>query len=165
MQTETKKRRDTTVAAVITLLAETFPKCFSVYQGRRRPLKIKIHLDIQAALDGAITPAELHKALGTYCSNQVYLGHTRTGAWRLDLDGNPAGTVTADEEAHARATLAGIRAKKEARTATAKSAAQPGTPQLAKHLSLSDLKAAALARKMEKAGAAHIWGKPGHEGR
>jgi hypothetical protein len=28
--TETKKLRDTTVTAVIALLAETFPKCFSV---------------------------------------------------------------------------------------------------------------------------------------
>jgi len=54
---------------VIALLAETYPKCFSVYQGRCRPLKLKIHLDIQAALDGAITPLELHKALGIYCSN------------------------------------------------------------------------------------------------
>jgi ProP effector len=135
------------VTAVIALLAETFPKCFAVYQGRRRPLKLKIHLDIQAALDGAITPAELHKALGVYCSNQAYLGHTRNGAWRLDLDGNPAGTVTADEEGHAKATLAGMRAKKEARAAAATATAQPAIPQPAKRLSLADLKAAALARK------------------
>src|SRR5262245_8233047 len=102
------------VTAAIALLAETFPQCFSVYEGRRRPLKLKIHLDIQAALNGAITPADLHRALGLYCSNEAYLGNTRKGAWRLDLDGNPAGTVTADEEAHAKATLAGIRAKKAA---------------------------------------------------
>ena len=108
----TKRPRDTTVAAVIALLAELYPECFSVYQGRRRPLKLKIHLDIHAALDGAITPPELSRALGIYCSNQAYLGHTRKGAWRLDLDGKPAGTVTADEEAHAKATLAGMRAKK-----------------------------------------------------
>src|SRR5262249_20297231 len=144
---EANKLRNTTVAAVIALLAETFPKCFSVYQGRRRPLKLKIHLDIQAALDGAITPAELHKALGIYCSNPAYLDHTRKGAWRLDLDGKPAGTVTADEEAHARATLAGIKAKKGARTAVTKAAAQPTIPRPPKRLSLADLKAAALARK------------------
>jgi len=133
--------------AAIALLAELYPRCFSVYQPRRRPLKLKIHLDIQAALDGAITAAELHRALGLYCSNEAYLGNTRKGAWRLDLDGNPAGTVTADEEAHAKATLAGIRAKKEARTAAAKAAAQPAILQPAKRLSLADLKAAALARK------------------
>src|SRR5262249_3174810 len=137
------------VTAAIALLAETFPRCFSIYEGRRRPLKLKIHLDIQAALNGAITPAELHKALGVYCSHPVYLGHTRTGAWRLDLDGTPAGTVTADEEAHAKATLAGIKTKKAARAAIAKAAAQPATPQPAKRLSLADLKAAALARKTD----------------
>ena len=82
-----------------------------------------------------------------YCSNRVYLEHTLTGAWRLNLDGKPAGVVTADEEAHAKATLAGIRAKKEARVATAKAGAQPAIPQPAKRLSLADLKAAALARK------------------
>jgi len=135
------------VAAVIALLAELYPKCFSVYEGRRRPLKLKIHLDIQAALDGAVTPAELHRALGIYCSNPVYQSHTRKGAWRLDLDGKPAGVVTADEEAHAKATLAGIRAKREARTAAAKAAAQPAIQQPAKRLSFADLKAAALARK------------------
>jgi len=36
----TKKRGDATVAAVIALLAELYPKCFSVYEGRRRPLKL-----------------------------------------------------------------------------------------------------------------------------
>src|SRR5262245_58633476 len=133
--------------AAIALLAELYPKCFSVYEGRRRPLKIGIHNDILAAVDGAITPLELGKALGIYCSNRAYLGHTRKGAWRLDLDGKPAGTVTADEEAHAKATLAGIKAKKEARTATVKTAAQPAIPQPPKRLSLADLKAAALARK------------------
>ena len=144
---EANKLRNTTVAAVIALLAELYPKCFSVYEGRRRPLKIGIHKDILAAVDGALTPLELGKALGAYCSNQVYLSHTRTGAWRLDLDGKSAGVVTADEEAHAKATLAGIKAKKEARTATAKVAAQPAIPQPPKRLSLSDLKAAAVARK------------------
>jgi ProP effector len=147
---EAKRLRDATVMAVIALLAETFPRCFSVWEARRKPLKLKIHLDIQAGLDSAITPAELHKALGAYCSNKVYLSHTRKGAWRLDLDGNPAGAVTADEEAHTKATLAGIRAKREARTATAKAAAQPAIPQPAKRLSLADLKAAALARRQSE---------------
>jgi ProP effector len=134
------------VIAVIALLAEAFPRTFSVWEMRRRPLKIGIHRDIETALDGAITPAELHKALGTYCSNRAYLEHTLTGTLRLDLDGNPAGVVTAEEEARAKATLAGIKAKK-ARRAAAKPTAQPTIPQPPKRLSLADLKAAALARK------------------
>jgi ProQ/FINO family len=37
--------------AAIVRLAELYPKCFSVYEGRRRPLKIGIHKDILAAAD------------------------------------------------------------------------------------------------------------------
>jgi ProP effector len=139
-----RQKRAQAVAAAIALLAETFPRAFFVYQGRRRPLKLNIHLDIQAALDGAITPTELHRALGAYCSNPFYLDHARKGAQRLDLDGKPAGAVTDDEEALARAKLAHIRTKKAARAATAKVQATP-----AKRSSLADLKAAALARKSD----------------
>ena len=131
-----RQKREQAIAAAIALLAELYPKCFSIYQGRRRPLKLGIHLDIQAGLDGAMTPAELHTALGAYCSNPAYLGHTRKGAWRLDLNGEPAGVVTAEEEAHAKARLASIKARK--------AKAQAPT---ARRLSLADLKAAALARK------------------
>jgi len=140
-----RQKRHQAAAAAIRLLAEFYPKCFSIYEERRRPLKLNIHLDIQAALDSAITPAELHRALGTYCSNPIYLGHTRTGAWRLDLNGEPAGVVTADEEAHARETLARIRTKQKNRAA-AKAQAKTQAPPV-KRSSLADLKAAALARK------------------
>src|SRR5262249_12241240 len=134
------------VAAAIALLAELYPKCFSIYEGRRRPLKIGIHKDILAAVDGVITPAELHGALGFYCSNPVYLGHLRKGAWRLDLNGEPAGGVTRDEAAHAREMLARIKTKKANRAMAAKAQAKAQAPP-AKRLSLADLKAAALARK------------------
>ena len=142
-----RQKRHDAIAAAIALLAETFPKCFSVYEGRRCPLKLGIHLDIQAALDSAITPTELHRALGFYCSNAAYLGALRNGAPRIDLNGEPAGVVRADEEAHARETLAKIRAKQKARAAAAKGQAQAQSPPATKRLSLADLKAAAVARK------------------
>src|SRR5262245_39740554 len=82
-----------------------------------------------------------------YCSNRVYLEHTLTGAWRLNLDGKPAWVVTADQAAHAKATLAGIRAKQEPRVATAKAGPPAAIPRPAQRLSLADLKAAALAPK------------------
>jgi sRNA-binding protein len=123
--------------AAITLLAETFPRCFSVYEGRRRPLKIGIHKDILAAVDGALTPLELSKALRAYCANGAYLHSSREGAQRIDLDGNPAGIVTAEESQGAKARLTARKAVKPTRS-------EPPAP---KRLSLTDLKAAALARK------------------
>src|SRR5262249_14139054 len=144
----TCQKREQAIAAAITLLAETFPKAFFVYQERRRPLKLGIHLDILAVLDGVITPAELHRALGFYCSNPSYLGHLRKGAWRIDLDGKPAGAVSDDEAAHAKIVLAKIKTKGEARAVAAKAQApQAQSPSATKRLSLADLKAAALSRK------------------
>jgi len=146
-----RQKRHQAAAAAIRLLAEFYPKCFSIYEGRRCPLKLNIHLDIQAALDSAITLTELHSALGAYCSNPVYLGALRNGAPRLDLDGEPAGSVSADEEVHARTALARIRTKQKNRAAAAKAQTKAQAPAT-KRLSLADLKAAALARKQTHGG-------------
>jgi ProP effector len=110
------KRDDSTAA----LLAERFPRCFAIYEARRRPLKIGIHADITAPLGGAITWRELHNLLSL-----------RAGAERIDLDGNVAGVAIADEADHARAVLMRRRAKKAARAATAPvpSPQQPTSPQ------------------------------------
>lgn len=35
------------IAAVIALLAERFPKTFFVFERRRRPLKLRIDMDLQ----------------------------------------------------------------------------------------------------------------------
>jgi len=137
-----RQKREQASAATIVLLAETFPRCFSVYQERRYPLKLGIHLDIEAALNGTIATAEIYRALRRYCSNPSYLGRLCKGAERLDLDGKPAGAVSDDEAARARARLARIKAKKANRAA----AANPQAPPI-ERLSLADLKAAAVARK------------------
>jgi ProQ/FINO family len=79
-------------AACIGLLAETFPLAFSIYEMRRRPLKVGIHLDILRELDGAVTPIELGRALACYCSNRRYRSRLIAGAQRFDLQGRPAGT-------------------------------------------------------------------------
>jgi ProQ/FINO family len=52
-----KKSPDATVEAVILLLAERWPAAFKVHEGRRKPLKVGIHLDVMAAIDGAVTAA------------------------------------------------------------------------------------------------------------
>jgi len=125
------------IHVVIGLLAERFPKTFFVYERRRKPLKIGIHLDILAALDGALMPRELAVALRFYTGNVGYLRSALCGAWRLDLAGNPAGMVDQEQEAAAKRRLTGMAAK-QARRKAAK--ARP------KHLSLADLKAAGRAR-------------------
>jgi len=103
------------IAAVIVLLAEWFPKAFFVYERRRKPLKLRIDLDLQAIVNGAITPAELYRTLRCYCGNEGYLRGTLKGAWRIDLAGNPAGAVTDDEEANAKQRLAALEAKQARR--------------------------------------------------
>jgi len=146
------KRDDSTAA----LLAERFPRGFAIYEARRRPLKIGIHADITAALGGAITWRELRNALCSYIRNRGYLLSLRAGAERIDLYGNVAGVVTADEADHARAVLMRRRAKKAARAATAPvpSPQQPTSPP--KRLGLADPKLAAQRRKQPTASAVDI---------
>ena len=90
-----------TALATIDLLAETFPQCFAVFERRRRPLKLGIHSDVLAKLNGAITPKECATALRIYCANRFYLQSCIEGAPRVDLNGEAAGQVTADEAANA----------------------------------------------------------------
>jgi sRNA-binding protein len=110
-----KKR--TRAKALIAVLAAKFPKCFVVPDTGRRPLKVGIDADILAALSGAIPRTDLIRALAMYCSSYGYLERLLNGAWRIDLQGNPSGVVTADDERHAEAKRAGIKAKRDAGTA------------------------------------------------
>jgi ProP effector len=144
--------------AVITVLAAKFPKCFAVSDTRRRPLKVGIDADLLAALGGSIRRTELIRALAMYCSSEGYLEGVLTGAWRVDLEGKPAGVVSADDEKHAKAKQAGIRTRREAVTAAAitqAAASRAHGPALAKEepapgpkrLSLGDLREAARRRR------------------
>jgi ProP effector len=138
--TAERSHRYADIGALITLLAERWPKCFSVYERRRRPLKIGIHRDVIAALGDAVTAIELSSALGVYCANASYLRSMVPGTIRIDLDGNPAGAVTEDEAVGARGRLAAYSAKRAKQE-------PPAAPAKAARLSLDDLKAAALARR------------------
>jgi ProP effector len=83
-------RHDQTVAAVLQLLAEKWPACFQIFEPRRRPIKVGIHLDILAALGGDVTSAEVKSALRLYTGNLGYLLACREGVERVDLNGAPA---------------------------------------------------------------------------
>lgn len=147
-----RRRRD--VMPTLELLAERFPACFSVFEGRRKPLAIGIHLDILAALGDAVTADELGLVLRCYVANKVYRSHLIAGATRYGLNGQPAGIVTEKEAVRA------VPSKKIPKAPPAPASSTPPSPASAagehavaapspapKRLSLADLRAAAAARK------------------
>jgi len=129
--------------ATLDLLAKRFPHCFFLFdgtRGRRRPLKVGIHIDLLRDLNGTITEKRLCRFLAWYTRHRRYLNNVLPGVERIDLTGKVVGRVTAEDAAHARELarkrLAGMKAARAAAKAV------PGP-----RLSLADLKAAALARK------------------
>ena len=120
--------------ATIALFAARWPRCFSVYEARRRPLKVGIHLEIIAALDGIVTPAQVGAALRLYVCNRVYRCRSYAGATRIDLEGNAAGVVTPEQ-----AKKIKVKAKKPETIAV-----MPVSP---KRITLDDLREAAKRRR------------------
>jgi ProP effector len=100
---------------MIGVLQSRWPRCFQVYGPRRRPLKVGIHVDILG--HGVLTPAELNVALRFYVGEINYLKAVRTGAERIDLNGEIAGTVSERDEARAVGTLAAYAKRWKARQA------------------------------------------------
>jgi len=74
----------------------------------------------------------LSVALGAYARRVMYLQSLVEGAARVDLDGNPAGEVTAKDAEYAAAKLAGILASREARRAGAGTTAKVAKAKVAK---------------------------------
>src|SRR5262249_6315600 len=60
------------ILAVISLLAEKCPSCFSIIESGRRPLKLGIRDDVLAALDGAISAGKVLAALRWCVSSPEY---------------------------------------------------------------------------------------------
>src|SRR5262245_57145398 len=112
------------ILAVISLLAEKWPSCFSTIECGRRPLKLGIRDDVLAALDGAISEGKVSAALRWDGSAPEYQRPRLHGVWRVDLNGRPAGTDSQEDEAHARAQLSAIEAKR-AECASASSSSAP----------------------------------------
>jgi ProP effector len=137
--------------ATIAALSEFFPRCFYLFEQRRRPLKVGIWNDIKAELGDAITNLELTYALRSYTNNRCYLQSCLTaGTPRIDLNGEVAGHVTESEAAHAAERLKLRTAKWKARQ---QEKAAPPAPA-ARRLSLGDLKQAAAARAANTRGGA-----------
>jgi sRNA-binding protein len=115
-------------AALIAVFAAKWPKCFSVEEDRRRPLKLKIHFDILPAFDWNDLNA-IRAALQHYVCSLPYLHALRAGAERIGLDGRPDGEVS-DEEAEAAANRIKSRLDYEAEINKRLHAANADKPRL-----------------------------------
>jgi sRNA-binding protein len=163
----TKAARRARIDAVTRLLCESFPQTFSCGGQHPRPLKVGVYADALAALGGAIPARDLKSALRAYTSRASYLRALTAGTPRVGIDGESAGVVTPDEEAVAKARLAGLAKGAAPAVIPPKQppAAQttPNTPTLTpvpevekppapagpKRLSLADLREAGRRRRLD----------------
>jgi ProP effector len=149
----------------IAQLAELYPSCF---RQLRQPLKIGIHNDI-VARHPQLRPSLIASALKTYTRSLGYLETLKAGSARIDLEGNPVGTVTAADEEDAKRKIAKAVKRAAAKAAEERKAGQPAgklvekctgqqspileaksqqpAPAEPPRLGLADLKAAAQARR------------------
>ena len=108
------------IDATLVRLAEAFPQTFVLEKYRPHwPLKV----GIAAAIPARCPELEwrvLKMALTAYTGRVMYLRGLVEGAARLDLDGNPAGEVTARDADYAATKLARILASREAAAVAAK---------------------------------------------
>ena len=117
---------------------------------KRRPLKVGIRDDILAT-GVEITPSALSNALRTYTVNRFYQQSLRAGASRIDLNGEPAGSVSVEDAKRAADELRRRRFLKATVGREVSSGPVHSSPApMSEHprrLSLSDLRTAAMARK------------------
>ena len=118
---------------ILELLCERFPGTFARDPAARPPLKRGIDRDLVARLDRLSSRTALKRVLGGYTACSEYRAKLIEGTMRIDLDGNPAGVVTAREAAYA-------LAPRSAKTS-------PASPPKPKRMSLDDLRRAARQRK------------------
>ena len=101
-------------------LATRYPRAFALEKYRpHRPLKVGVADDILACCPD-LNRRRLGAALAVYTRRVMYLRGLVAGAARVDLDGNPAGEVTARDAEYAAAKLARILASREAAAVAAK---------------------------------------------
>ncbi|PMS23893.1 prop effector [Trinickia dabaoshanensis] len=91
------------VVRVIGKLQKRFPAAFPKNPAPKVPLKVGILADLIAqGADLQLSEAEIREAVSTWCRGSRYWACLTDGAARVDLAGEPAGTVTARDAAFAR---------------------------------------------------------------
>lgn len=108
---ETQQKTSLPLKEVVAYLCEKFPNCF-VAEGEAKPLKVGLFQDLADALAGdeKVSKTVLRQALRNYTMSWRYLHACRDGAVRVDLHGNEAGMVDAQQAEHAAQTLAEAKA-------------------------------------------------------
>ena len=91
---------------VLGILCSRFPNAFFMHEGKRKPLAVGIGRVVEAILGNEVDRKVLHVVFRFYVNNAAYLRGLTVDAVRVDLDGNAAGVVTADQAAHAQEILA-----------------------------------------------------------
>ncbi|MBK1687512.1 ProQ/FINO family protein [Rubrivivax gelatinosus] len=102
-------------------LAELFPALFAPPP---KPLKLRIQADIQARVPGVFTRRTLSVFLHRYTTSNAYLSALVKSEQRYDLDGQPAGELSAEHRELAAAEIARRRGVHEQRRAAERAAAR-----------------------------------------
>ncbi|MDU0355184.1 RNA chaperone ProQ [Paraglaciecola aquimarina] len=97
---------------VISFLVESFPACFSS-KGDAKPLKIGIFQDLAERLENEerVSKTLLRSSLRHYTNSWRYLHSIKTGAERVDLDGNSVAVIEEEHVEHAKKQLDESKAK------------------------------------------------------
>jgi ProP effector len=103
-------------------LAARFPALFAVLPGEWvRPIKLRVHADIQARAPGVFSRAALGAFFARHTTSNAYLKALAAAPHRFDLDGQPAGEIAQE---HRQAAAQELARRKE--VAMAKQRAQAG---------------------------------------
>lgn len=111
-----ERKQDQIASKTLPLWVDLFPSAFFIWRTDPKPLKVGIHKDIQAKLPG-LGRAYIGVTLQRYTRTRRYLECLIEGSTRVDLDGNPAGFVTAAAAIIAHKEHADLLAYRKARNA------------------------------------------------
>jgi sRNA-binding protein len=106
------------------LLMERFPAAFPQDYNAIRPLKIGIAQDLLTRLGATVDRKLLNCAVANQTSRDGYQLVLLHGDVRIDLNGNPAGTISEDARARARQRLTASVQRQQARAAARKAQAE-----------------------------------------
>ena len=117
---------DMTAAVCAARLAELFPALFGA-DGPPRPVKLRVHADVQQRAPGVFTRRVLSTFLARHTTTSAYLRALVESPHRFDLDGLAAGEIADEHRQAAREELARRRALRRGPPGKAQRQAAEGT--------------------------------------